>query len=79
MKEKIPTCKVVCVDPEGSIMALPPELNITNVNYFEIEGIGYDMIPNTLHHGVVDEWVKINDQEALPMARKFCILFSFLN
>lgn len=71
MKERIPTCKVVCVDPEGSVMALPPEKNKTNVDYYEIEGIGYDYVPTTLHQNLVDDWVKINDKEALPMARRF--------
>lgn len=58
------------MDPEGSILALPPDLNKSNVDFYEIEGIGYDFIPKVLHRDLVDEWIKINDQEALPMARR---------
>lgn len=61
---------MVAVDPEGSILALPPDLNESHVDFYEIEGIGYDFIPKVLHRELVDEWVKINDQEALPMARR---------
>lgn len=71
IKENLPTCKVVGVDPEGSILALPPEKNKSTIDFYEIEGIGYDFIPNVLHRDLVDEWVKINDYEALPMARRF--------
>lgn len=35
-----------------------------------MEGIGYDFIPTVLDRSVVDKWMKINDQEALPMARR---------
>lgn len=61
---------MVSVDPEGSILALPAEMNKSDVDFYEIEGIGYDFIPKVLHRELVDEWVKINDQEALPMARR---------
>ena len=33
------------MDPAGSIIARPEELNQTDVNYYEVEGIGYDFIP----------------------------------
>ena len=49
IKEKIPTCQVVGVDPEGSILALPDEINKTeNSGFYEVEGIGYDFIPTVL-------------------------------
>ncbi len=40
MKERCPGCRVVGVDPEGSIMAEPDEINASNVKYYEVEGIG---------------------------------------
>lgn len=73
IKENIPTCKVVAVDPEGSILALPPEKNKSTIDFYEIEGIGYDFVPTVLHRDLVDDWVKTSDGEALPMARRFCI------
>lgn len=49
IKEKIPNCQVIGVDPEGSILALPEELNETsNSGFYEVEGIGYDFIPTVL-------------------------------
>lgn len=70
LKESLPSCKVVAVDPYGSILAEPPSLNETSTNYYEVEGIGYDFIPTVLDRSVVDEWIKIGDKESLIMARE---------
>ena len=48
LKEHIPNIKVVGVDPYGSILALPEKLNETKVTGYEVEGIGYDFIPDVL-------------------------------
>ena len=56
LKEKCPDCIVVGVDPEGSILAQPEELNITDVTGYEVEGTGYDFIPTVLDRSVVDRW-----------------------
>ena len=40
--------KIVGVDPEGSDLALPVELNQTETSFYEVEGIGYDFIPSVL-------------------------------
>lgn len=70
MKEICPSCKVVGVDPEGSIMAQPESLNKEPGKYWEIEGIGYDFIPTVLDRDVIDEWIKVSDGMALPMAKR---------
>lgn len=70
IKDRLPKCQVVAADPEGSILSLPAELNETSVNFYEVEGIGYDFVPTVLDRSVVDEWIKSIDQEALPMARR---------
>lgn len=70
IKDYLPSCKVVAVDPAGSILAEPEELNKTDTTFYEVEGIGYDFIPTVLDRSVVDEWVKIHDQDALPMAKR---------
>ncbi|XP_050722691.1 cystathionine beta-synthase-like protein isoform X2 [Eriocheir sinensis] len=70
LKERIPDCKIVGVDPEGSILAVPEELNKSDVTGYEVEGIGYDFIPNVLDRDVVDVWIKSNDKESLNMARR---------
>lgn len=35
-----------------------------------MEGIGYDFVPRTIDRKVVDDWHKIGDSTALPMARR---------
>ena len=56
IKEKLPNCIVVGVDPEGSILAEPEEINKTdNTGFYEVEGIGYDFIPTVL--GLLKDWL----------------------
>lgn len=70
LKEKCPGCKIVGVDPEGSILAEPEELNKTDVTYYEVEGTGYDFIPTVLDRSVVDVWKKTNDKASFRMSRR---------
>ncbi|XP_008061231.1 cystathionine beta-synthase [Carlito syrichta] len=69
LKEKCPGCRIIGVDPEGSILAEPEELNQTELTAYEVEGIGYDFIPTVLDRTVVDKWFKSNDEEAFAFAR----------
>ncbi|GJQ78347.1 Cbs [Trypoxylus dichotomus] len=70
MREIIPTCRIIGVDPEGSIMARPESINKEPGKFWEVEGIGYDFIPTTLDHDAIDEWVKISDKDGLGMAKR---------
>lgn len=69
IKELNPNIKIVGVDPFGSILAQPEDLNATNVKSYHVEGIGYDFIPDSLDRSVVDAWVKTDDPESLRLAR----------
>ncbi|XP_039224656.1 cystathionine beta-synthase-like protein isoform X1 [Crotalus tigris] len=69
IKEKCPGCTIVGVDPEGSILAEPEKLNITDKTVYEVEGIGYDFIPTVLDRSVVDKWYKCNDEESFAFSR----------
>ncbi|XP_012525084.1 cystathionine beta-synthase [Monomorium pharaonis] len=69
LKELSPNTKIVGVDPKGSILAEPSELN-DGVHFYEIEGIGYDFIPTVLDRSVVDIWIKTDDCESLKMSRE---------
>ncbi|XP_067259490.1 cystathionine beta-synthase a isoform X2 [Chanodichthys erythropterus] len=69
LKEKCPNIKIVAVDPEGSILAVPDELNRTDKTQYEVEGIGYDFIPTVLDRSLVDKWYKSKDEESFAMAR----------
>uniref|UniRef100_A0A8C7MTI3 Cystathionine beta-synthase n=1 Tax=Oncorhynchus kisutch TaxID=8019 RepID=A0A8C7MTI3_ONCKI len=69
LKERCPNIKIVGVDPEGSILAEPEELNMTDKTQYEVEGIGYDFIPTVLDRSVIDKWYKSNDEESFAMSR----------
>lgn len=71
IKERCPNVIVVGVDPEGSILAQPENLNDKNrLQSYKVEGIGYDFIPDVLNRSLVDRWEKTNDQESFIMARR---------
>lgn len=70
IKERCPSCKVVGVDPVGSILALPEELNQSDSSFYEVEGIGYDFLPTVLDRSVVDKWIKTKDKDSLLIARR---------
>jgi len=62
---------VVGVDPKGSILAEPDALNDDKrLQSYAVEGIGYDFIPAVLDRGLVDTWVKSDDEESLITARR---------
>lgn len=69
LKEKCPDCRIIGVDPEGSILAEPESLN-GSVESYQVEGIGYDFIPRVLKRQFVDKWIKSNDKDSFLMARK---------
>ncbi|XP_062982645.1 cystathionine beta-synthase-like protein isoform X2 [Elgaria multicarinata webbii] len=69
IKEKCPECKIIGVDPEGSILAEPEGLNASDKTTYEVEGIGYDFIPTVLDRSLVDKWYKCNDEETFAFAR----------
>lgn len=70
IKEKCPTCKVIGVDPIGSILAEPESLNDSDQSFYEVEGIGYDFIPTVLDRSHVDRWYKSADLPSFKMARR---------
>merc|ERR1712048_846409 len=69
IKERCPDCKVVGVDPHGSILALPDELNNQPANY-QVEGIGYDFVPNVCQRTIADQWIKSNDKDSFLTSRE---------
>ena len=44
--------QVIGVDPYGSIIAEPEELNKTDITGYEVEGTGYDFIPTVCERKV---------------------------
>jgi cystathionine beta-synthase len=67
IKEEIPDCRIVGVDPVGSIIAgLPDDF----VGTYKVEGIGYDFVPDVMWRDLVDEWIKTEDGPSFRMARR---------
>jgi len=62
--------KSIAVDPIGSILAKPASLNEGGVQSYQTEGTGYDFEPEVLEYSVVDQWVKVSDQEAFRTLRE---------
>lgn len=69
LKEKLPNIRIVGVDPVGSILALPETLN-GEITGYQVEGIGYDFIPQVLDRELIDDWVKTVDTESFVMSRR---------
>ena len=65
LKEKIPSIKIIGADPFGSILG-----GGDNVFPYQVEGIGYDFFPDVLDNDLVDDYVKVNDQDSFVMARR---------
>ncbi|TMQ18660.1 MAG: cystathionine beta-synthase [Deltaproteobacteria bacterium] len=65
IKREVPKCKIIGVDPEGSILAGPGE-----IRSYKVEGIGYDFIPDVLDRRLVDGWIKSNDRDSFVVARQ---------
>ncbi|CAG9534359.1 unnamed protein product [Cercopithifilaria johnstoni] len=66
LKEICPKCKIIAVDPIGSILADPER---SKVSSYEVEGIGYDFIPKVLDRDIIDCWMKSTDKESFEMSR----------
>jgi cystathionine beta-synthase len=62
-REDAPNCRIIGVDPEGSIIG-----GGEPGGPYLVEGIGYDFIPDVLDQTLVDRYVKTNDQESLKLA-----------
>ncbi len=65
LKEKNPDILIVGIDPEGSILG-----GREIVGTYQVEGIGYDFIPEVLDQSLVDDWIYSNDKVSFQMARR---------
>jgi cystathionine beta-synthase len=71
LKEKKPSCKVIAVDPVGSIVYdyfKTGKIGSAPKTY-KIEGIGEDFIPKNYDLSVIDDMVQVEDKESFLMTR----------
>ena len=65
LKEMNPNIKIVGADPYGSILGGGDE-----IFPYQVEGIGYDFFPDVLDNSLVDQYIKVDDQNSFAIARK---------
>lgn len=65
LKEANPQIQIIGVDPFGSILG-----GGTDVFPYAVEGIGYDFFPDVLNNSLIDQYIKVNDQDSFLMARR---------
>lgn len=68
IRQTCPDCEFIGVDPVGSILA-----GDEPVSPYEVEGIGYDFIPEVLDHSLVSKWVKTKDKDSFALAREMIL------
>ena len=66
-KEQHRRCRIVGVDPEGSVYTAKSEADL---HPYLVEGIGKDTWPETMDPDVVDEWVRVSDRDSFLAARR---------
>ncbi|MBS1718095.1 MAG: pyridoxal-phosphate dependent enzyme [Armatimonadetes bacterium] len=65
LKEKVPNCKIVGADPEGSILS-----GGEPGPSYKVEGIGYDFFPESFDPKCIDMWVRTNDKVSFDLAMR---------
>jgi cystathionine beta-synthase len=70
-KERRPSVRIVAVDPTGSILGPYFRTHeLAKATPYLVEGIGEDMIPQSIHFQYLDEFVEVGDAESFLMARR---------
>lgn len=74
LRKKKPSVRIVGVDPQGSAYyhikrGMSLEEAVARTHPYQIEGIGEDILPSTIDLDLVDEIVRVGDQQAFSMAR----------
>jgi len=70
-KEHRPAVRIVAVDPAGSVLG--PFFRTGQLGKavpYQVEGIGEDLVPKSIHFQYLDDFVEVNDRESFLMARR---------
>ncbi len=76
LKEKNPHVKVIGVDADGSILKTyfdTGKVNLEEIHSYQIEGLGKNLIPGALDFTIVDEFVKVNDEDSAYRTREIAL------
>lgn len=71
LKEKKPEIKTIAVDPEGSVFHdYFKTKKLTEPHVYMVEGIGEDMLVDTMQFDNIDDIIQVNDRDSFLMARR---------
>jgi cysteine synthase A len=65
LKERRPACRVIAVEPAGAAA-----LSCGRIGPHAIQGIGAGFVPSVLDRGVIDEVIRVKDDDAFEGARR---------
>lgn len=73
LKEQNPDIKIIGVDADGSILKTyheTGEINKDEIHSYQIEGLGKNLIPGALRFDLVDEFIRVNDEDSAYRTRE---------
>ena len=76
LKEKNPNIKIIGVDADGSILKGyfdTGKINEEDIHSYQIEGMGKNLIPAALLFDQIDEFVRVNDEDAAYRTREIAL------
>lgn len=65
LKDRVPNCRIVAVEPAGS-----PVLSGGEPGPHKIQGIGAGFVPRVLDRSLIDEVLRVDNEEAMVTARR---------
>ncbi|MDY3547297.1 cysteine synthase family protein [Riemerella anatipestifer] len=76
LKEQNPDIKIIGVDADGSILKTYHEtgaINKEDIHPYQIEGLGKNLIPAALRFDLINEFVRVNDEQSAYRTREIAI------
>ncbi|MET6990452.1 PLP-dependent cysteine synthase family protein [Sediminicola arcticus] len=73
LKEKNPTIRIIGVDAFGSVLKKyheTKEFDSNEIYPYRIEGLGKNLIPSATNFDIIDEFIKVTDEESAHTARE---------
>lgn len=76
IKEKNPNVKIIGIDADGSILKTyheTGEINQSEIHSYQIEGLGKNLIPDTVLFDKIDEYIRVHDEDSAYMTREIAL------
>lgn len=75
LKEQNPDIRIIGVDAYGSVLKKyheTREFDTDEIYPYRIEGLGKNLIPDATDFNIIDEFIKVTDEDSAHMARHLC-------